>query len=246
MPASPGHQKPSSDEIRAELSRILESAEFVASNHLAQFLRYVVDESLAGRADSIKERNVAVHALQRDSTFNPRKDPIVRIVAGRLRRALTKFYRGNEAANSVRIELPKGAYRPRFSSTDVTQLRDSSFIASAGRPMSSDGNRTRRPVLVVVPFVAFSRGAFERNVADAIAQDMSVHLSRFSWFEVADFLTVRNLPSRRVAPAEIASRLHADLFSVRHDSKTRTFIASNRSVGRRHFRANHLGGTVHT
>jgi TolB-like protein len=81
---------------------------------------------------------------------------------------------------------------------------------SAAPPNLTDFSRTRRPIIIVAPFVAFSRGNDERSLADSIAQDISVQLSRFSWFEVADFLRARNLSDNHPAPLEIASRFHAD------------------------------------
>ena len=228
MPGAPAQQEPTASEIRDELSRILQSAEFAASSHLAQFLQYVVNESLAGKAASFKERNVAVHAPQRDTAYDPRRDPVVRMVAGRLRRALKRFYDGDGAMNPVRIELPKGGYRPRVRKADATHPAGSSFIVSPGQPIPSDPNRTRRPIVAVAPFIAFSRGTFERHVADAIAQDICVQLSRFSWFEVTDFLTALNLSRKKLAPLQIASSLCADFVlsgTIRkHDSSLRVTV----------------------
>ena len=153
MPAAPGHEEPSADEIRDELSRILASADFAASRQLSLFLQYVVEESLAGRADSIKQRNVAVHALKRDASYNPRTDPIVRLVAGKLRRALARFYDGDGARNSVRIGVPKGAYRPRFTKAGATQSSPSSSIVSGPDSTQPDSRRTRHPSVAVAPFV---------------------------------------------------------------------------------------------
>ena len=73
---------PTPEEIHAELARVLASPVFVASRQLARFLQFVVDESLSGHEDRIKERTVAIRALGRDSTFDRRLDPIVRMVAG--------------------------------------------------------------------------------------------------------------------------------------------------------------------
>jgi adenylate cyclase len=81
--------------IRAELARVLASSEFAASRHLTNFLRYVVEEALAGREDRLKERNIALGALGRDADFDPRLDCIVRVVAGKLRRALERYYRAS-------------------------------------------------------------------------------------------------------------------------------------------------------
>ena len=99
-------------EIREEMARILSSPDFVASEQLSRFLEYVVEEALAGRADLLKERNIAVRALGRDTEFDPRLDSIVRVVAGKLRRALDHYYAKEGAGNPHRLVIPKGGYHP--------------------------------------------------------------------------------------------------------------------------------------
>src|SRR5688572_260917 len=79
-------------EAHAELARVLASPEFAASQQLSRFLQFVVTESLAGRSDRLKERTVARSALGRDDTFDSRLDCVVRVVAGKLRRALDRYY----------------------------------------------------------------------------------------------------------------------------------------------------------
>ncbi|MDU0340240.1 adenylate cyclase [Bosea rubneri] len=111
--ALPGPPPPE-QEIRAQLDRILASAEFSVPARVRHFLIYVVNETLAGRADRIKAYSVAVEVFGRDANFDIQNDPVVRIEAGRLRRALERYYllAGNSAP--VLIEIPKGAYVPHF------------------------------------------------------------------------------------------------------------------------------------
>lgn len=106
---------PDADRVNEQLVRILGSGEFQGSERTRRFLRYVVEEALAGRADRIKAFSVAVAAFDRDETFNPQTDPIVRIEAGRLRRCLERYYLVAGAQDEVRIEIPKGSYVPDFS-----------------------------------------------------------------------------------------------------------------------------------
>lgn len=68
---------------------------------------------LAGESEFIKSYTIGVEALGRSDTFDPKIDPIVRVEAGRVRRALARYYGENEA--SVVIELPLGTYVPVFS-----------------------------------------------------------------------------------------------------------------------------------
>jgi len=96
----------------AALDAILESPLFEASDRNKRFLRFVVTEALDGRADHIKAYTIATVVFGRDASFDPQTDPIIRIKASRLRRALEHYYltAGRDAA--VRIDIPKGSYVP--------------------------------------------------------------------------------------------------------------------------------------
>lgn len=100
--------EPTTREVRSELTRVLSSADFAASPQLSKFLAFVVHETLEGRGAHIKERTIAVQALDRDRTFDPRLDPIVRMAAGKLRKALERYYGNKGNNNRLRIEVPKG------------------------------------------------------------------------------------------------------------------------------------------
>lgn len=100
--------------IRAALNRVLSSSDLRGSPRLATFLRYVVETTLAGRAEQIKGYTIAVEALERPPTFDPQADPIVRVEATRLRRALQSYYAGEGIDDPLRIHIPKGGYVPSF------------------------------------------------------------------------------------------------------------------------------------
>ena len=103
------------DAVRAALGRIVESPDFAASERARRFLRYVVEETLAGRADRIKAFSVAVEVFGRKDDFDPQNDPVVRIEAGRLRRALERYYLLSGKDDPVFIDIPKGGYVPSFT-----------------------------------------------------------------------------------------------------------------------------------
>jgi hypothetical protein len=83
---------PSPDEVRAQLRRILDSPTFEASERRRHFLRYISDEALAGRADLLKGYAIATAVFERDDGFDPQTDPVVRLEARRLRRALEHYF----------------------------------------------------------------------------------------------------------------------------------------------------------
>ena len=99
---------------RAELAHILASAAFDASERNRRFLRYVVEQTLAGCGDRIKAYDIAVTVFGRDDSFDPQSDPIVRIEASRLRRSLERYYLLAGGDDPIRIEIPKGGYVPVF------------------------------------------------------------------------------------------------------------------------------------
>ena len=105
---------PSADDVRAELERLLSSARFQASERRRAFLRYIVEETLAGRADRLKGYTIAVSIFGRDETFDPQADPVVRLEARRLRRDLDSYYVDAGSHDAVRFSIPKGSYVPRF------------------------------------------------------------------------------------------------------------------------------------
>ena len=107
--------EPAADAVRAELARILESEPFRPSAQLRAFLRFIVETTLKGEADRIRAFTIAVEAFGRDRDFNPQTDPIVRVEAARLRRAIEQYYAGPGADAAVEIRVPRGGYVPDFS-----------------------------------------------------------------------------------------------------------------------------------
>src|SRR5215510_11246355 len=105
---------PSPDEIRAALDHMLFSEVFSRSPQLGAFLRFVTEAVLHGTGDRIKAYTIGVEVLRRDPSFDPQVDPIVRVEATRLRRAIERYYAGPGHDDSVIIDLPRGSYAPTF------------------------------------------------------------------------------------------------------------------------------------
>jgi hypothetical protein len=101
------------------LEVLLQTPPFLRSPKLARFLRFVVEEELAGRGATIKAYTIATQALGRGPDFDPSLDPSVRVEAGRLRRALEDVYARHAGGIDVRLAIPVGGYRPRFIALDA-------------------------------------------------------------------------------------------------------------------------------
>ena len=147
-----------------QLERILNSTQLVTSPSLSRFLRYIVEETLAGRSAEIREYTLGVYVFDRGDDFNPRLDPIVRVQARNLRGRMAKYYEGPGAEDPIRIELPKGPMC--LSSTSAWWRRSRSRLARrnpaerrrgisplrrfhhAGTAASQSGGRAEDPALL--------------------------------------------------------------------------------------------------
>ena len=109
MPASP----PAAD-VRVQLDRILASPGFVNADRLSRFLRFVVERTLAGEGDQLKEYLLGTEVFDRSADYDPRLDSIVRVEARRLRAKLAEYYAGPGQGDPIVIGVDKGSYVARF------------------------------------------------------------------------------------------------------------------------------------
>ena len=105
---------PSEEQVREQLQRILASPRFSSATRHANFLRYVVESALAGRASEIKETIIATDLYGRDASYDPKADSVVRVEATRLRTRLRAWYEDEGRDDPVVISIPKGTYVPVF------------------------------------------------------------------------------------------------------------------------------------
>jgi len=131
--------------VRSELEKILASPEFRRNERLSRFLRFVVEQRLAGKAAVLKESLVGIEVFGRNAGFDPRHDSVVRTEAAKLRTRLSKYYAGEGVADPVVIELPKGGYAPVFRAAEWTP--------TSGHAASSR-LRTRGGLTIVLACVA--------------------------------------------------------------------------------------------
>lgn len=191
---------PNAEEVRAALARILASDEFASSPRLADFLRFIVEVTLAGRAEAIKGYTIAVEALGRPPSFDPQSDPIVRVEATRLRRALDRYYASAGAEDRLEISVPKGGYIPafrsRFAAQDAEPQPPEPLIVEEVPP-----RRSSRPWLVAGAAALLMVVAF-------VAAGLQIGLERGSTFLT---LTVGGHPT---TAADLADRIGLPVLEV--------------------------------
>lgn len=104
----------SASEIFLQVQKIVRDPVFENSVILKNFLQYIVEESLHGNSNKLKEYTIAVNVLHKPIDFNTQENGIVRIHAGRLRRILDTYYKEHGVIDFIRISIPKGTYIPQF------------------------------------------------------------------------------------------------------------------------------------
>src|SRR5258708_39918507 len=96
--------------LQQHLKDILEGAAFKGSQRSGQFLRYIVEQAIAGHFESLKERAIGVHLFGRSPLYDTGDDAIVRVTASDVRKRLVQHYSRDEVTSEFRIGLPLGSY----------------------------------------------------------------------------------------------------------------------------------------
>ena len=105
---------PEKNAIRAQLERLLANVHFKQSKRFPSFLRFVIEHTLAGDAESIKERTLGMEIFGRDADYDTASDPIVRVTAAEIRKRVAQYYQEPGHEEELRINLPPGSYVPQF------------------------------------------------------------------------------------------------------------------------------------
>ena len=109
------------DTVRNALQAILSSNAFAGSKRCQDFLKLVVERTLAGDLESLRERMIGVDMFGRAADYDTSNDAIVRVRATEVRRRLSQYYREASPEPAIRIVLPSGSYVPEFQSAGVAQ-----------------------------------------------------------------------------------------------------------------------------
>ena len=172
----------SREEIDDQLQKIFADPRFIGSDILKRFLTFIVDETLMGHSDWLKEYTIGVKVLNKPIDFKPQECGIVRIHAGRLRRALHHYYQQSGTNDSIFISIPKGGYVPIFSKNIETAEENNEEKMLSHKPAS----------IAVLPF-----NQLNNRLSDSFAHGLCLQISnglmRFENFSVIAYHIARNL-----------------------------------------------------
>jgi hypothetical protein len=100
--------------VLRQMDRLLNSHHFCNSKRYPALLEYIIRETLAGNADSLKERVLGMAVFHRPPDYDANADPIVRVTAGEIRKRIAQFYHEEGAGEEMYIDLRPGSYVPEF------------------------------------------------------------------------------------------------------------------------------------
>jgi TolB-like protein len=170
--------------IEQELERILDSRLFRSSPLLSRFLAYVVNKTIEGKEHQIKEYSIGLDVLGKSGDFQEKPDASVRINAVRLRKLLEEYYQQTSIPPLVRIELPKGSYRPFFAKNGHEGLPETEQTSVNKGVKSSDN-------ICIIPFKALlSHEALNFSV-NGFCEYLSEKLTLFQDITVVGYHSIK-------------------------------------------------------
>ena len=189
-PRLPG---PDAASVREQLHKVLASRIFANAARMSRFLEFVVERTLAGGAEELKEYVIGVEVFDRPASFDPRVDPIVRVEARRLRAKLKTYYESVGPNDGLILSLPTGSYAPGFEWREA---------APAEAPAAA-GNS-----LAVLPFVNLSPEADSDYFSDGLTEELSHGLTKIEGLCVVAWRSAAQWKDRLQDLRAIGEQLH--------------------------------------
>ena len=219
---------PTPEAVRQQLQSILGSHPFVTAVRARRFLTYIVEQTLAGQTDGIKELVLASEVFDRAADFDPKVDTIVRVEAGKLRKRLEEYYAGEGAEAPLRIEIPKGSYVPQF------QLRSQPLplkipVSAAPRRRYAAGilallltagsawlgvwkfrspAAPANPSIAVLPFLNMSSDPANEYFTDGLSEELTDALCNAGGLRVVSRTSAFAFKGKAIDVREIGAKLH--------------------------------------
>jgi TolB-like protein/Tfp pilus assembly protein PilF len=187
--------------VRRHLQAILASPEFASSARLQGLLSFIVEETLAGRQEGIKETVVAGQVFHRGASFDPRIDSVVRVAARGLRDRLREYYENGGAGDALMIELPNGSYVPVFTKQRAKSAETgrgarnwwkiavvvagvAAITATAVFWAVPAWQRAATPSIAVLPFLSLSGSPETEYLTEGFVEELTTALAQMSGLQV--------------------------------------------------------------
>jgi hypothetical protein len=119
--------------VRQQMNRLLQTSHFSNSRRYPALFKFIVEETLEGRGEFLKERLLGVRVFGRPADYDTASDPIVRVTIAEIRKRIAQYYHEEAHELEMRIELTPGSYEPEFSLRRMPTLEvvETSFQSGA-------------------------------------------------------------------------------------------------------------------
>jgi TolB-like protein/Flp pilus assembly protein TadD len=227
--SSPTYPVP--ERVICQMEAILASETFVNAPQLRKFLRYMVERTLQGDTDGLKEYQVGLEVFARNGTYDTRIDPVVRVEARRLRSKLAEYYADQGCNDEIVISLPKGGYVGRFEqrppsveplaapslTVPVSRRVHPALVVSAcifvGVALLSGffvlkSSHDATPSIAVLPFANLSSDPANQYFADGLTDEITDALSRLKTLRVIARSSAFTFKGKVVDVREVGRQLH--------------------------------------
>ena len=184
-------QETESDAVRAHLAKILASGGFAKADRLCRFLRFTVEAKLSGEEGQIKEYVLGREVFDRNGSYDPRLDPIVRVEARRLRTKLEEYYSAAGQADTLRIEFPRGSYVPV-----IRPVQEAG--AEISQPRASQWRRVA-PWISGIALLLAATALGYRLLRPSPSEIVAVAPSGWLWGEPADLTALEENLAERIS-----------------------------------------------
>lgn len=189
----------SPDQIRTQLTKVLNSDVFAGTERLRRFLKFIVEQNIEFPNEPLKEIIIGSELYASDGDFDPRLSAVVRVDAGRLRAKLREYYASEGIADSLTIHLPKGSYTPVF--------REASNQAE---PVENAAQEPAMPSIAVLPFSNLSPQTGD-YFSDGLTEEIIHALSSIEGIRVVARASCFAMKHRNADIREIGRALNVDL-----------------------------------
>ena len=189
---------------------------------MSRFLKFAVEQSVEGRGGDLKETVLGVEVFDRETCYDSRADPVVRVEARRLRDKLREYYESEGVEDAVIIELPKGGYAPAFRSRlpagrAAVRWRAFALVAAAAcfvgliyelrfAAPGRSGQQSDLASVAVLPFIDLSPSKDQGYFCDGLTEELIHALTKIEGLRVPARTSVFQL--RGADLREIARQLH--------------------------------------
>jgi serine/threonine-protein kinase len=189
--------------VSDQLARIVNSRRFISSTRLCRFLAHIVNRTIHGNLDSLKEFSIAVEVFDRTSEYDPNIDAIVRVEARRLRAKLKEYYEGPGRNDPVLIALRPGSYIPIFRWLAPQPRNQAQEIGAAVQSGAAS--------VAVLPFVNMSPDPEQDYFCDGISEEIINLLTHIAGLKVIARSSAFQFKGMSVDIREVGRRLDADV-----------------------------------